>query len=463
MEIIALKENEVLVEGTIYKKTSEKIVLDPVGDVYVSKELLQARGKPVIKAKSSKSTTTVPTLFYNSGVICSNKDGSQVMVATVQDANTLNYHEGPDGNFYQHIPDINPGKVRYIEFDNTTKKKKASREEALALGAYSTTFKRFEGKKYTFGVEIETSCGAIPGHAYKALNLKCVYDGSLRTESGEVYGGEYVTGVLTGDAGVMHLHRILKTISKYCQINPKCGVHIHVGGADFTEEFNVYAYILGQLLEKELEEMMPASRRSNEYCKRLPKLNLHKYLKETNKEEYKLNVIDAYNTLFREVSAQGQVPSTRWNKKTNHPLGAHCNHNRSTMRYCWLNFVPSMFNIRGAAPTSKIPYTLEFRNHSATLQFFKTVKWLQICMGFVYFVENHKQDILRGRIATGTKSIPITLQNVMKTAYPLSYKPLCEYIQKRVDTFADSSAEKKEYLKSSNENTPLTLKEAICA
>ena len=71
--------------------------------------------------------------------------------------------------------------------------KEQRRHRDLELGIKSISHRISEGKKYTFGVEIETCSGFLRRNVYEEnrLNLECTHDGSIE-------GGEYVTGILTG-------------------------------------------------------------------------------------------------------------------------------------------------------------------------------------------------------------------------------------------------------------------------
>jgi len=85
---------------------------------------------------------------------------------------------------------------------------------------YQNTF----GKKYQFGIEIETISGYLPLYLDNILYYSAVHDGSLRDmETGSVYGAEYVSDVLWGDLGLLQLKKLCYELTKRCLIDKRCG------------------------------------------------------------------------------------------------------------------------------------------------------------------------------------------------------------------------------------------------
>lgn len=331
-----------------------------------------------------------------------------------------------DGIFYQkkYLTKM-PNKPHRYRSGNAVKKLRliTNIKDQLKYGIRSSTYSITEGKRYTFGAEIETSSGFLPHYLDKDLNYEAVHDGSLRDEQGNVIGGEYVTGVLTGDSGFLQLKRLCNELTKRCTVNKKCGVHIHIGGVDFTKEFIVYLYKVAMDIEKEIYAMLPKSRSTNEYCRPLPKMtikldpNLF-----TNSMDYDIFINDMYNMIFQTVSYVDRINPTTMNKKTQHPLGNKCGYNHATPRYCWLNLVPALFDTRGNGA-----YTLEIRNHSATLSYTKIKNWTLITMAIMWFVENEKQFIANNKVS---------LSDIIRKAYPKTGEKLMNYIYERTAKFS---------------------------
>jgi hypothetical protein len=325
------------------------------------------------------------------------------------------------------LPITVPPKCRKFSFPIVTKK------DAIKYGTKSQTFHISEGKKYTFGVELETSGGAIPPNIANNLNIACVPDGSIRDDNGNKwYGGEYVTGVLQGDIGMKHLYKITNELRKRCVINNTCSIHVHVGGVDFDKRMIVMLWKLSQTLESELYDMMPASRIKREHCRKMKPVKFNFKRKDASTDL----LLDAYFEQIFMIVSLGQKPSKTVNKNFNHPAGSHCGYDTSTPRYWWINFVPAMFNLKG-----KENYTIEMRMHSATLNFTKIKNWILICQAIVYVSENHSKFIM--------ENDNITLKQVIDLAYPLKNKYLNDYIESRKQLFlgspANSLQEKKEY------------------
>lgn len=341
-------------------------------------------------------------------------------------------------------------------------------ERNYNFGVDSPTYKISEGKNYTFGVELETSSGRLTVEDEVGLNLKCEFDGSLREtpdqRKEDVLGGEYITGVLKGDKGFYQLQRVCNTLSDRCTINGKCGVHVHIGNISFNKETIIYLYKLGELLQNEVYQMLPKSRRENAYCRKIKNitLDLAGLNSVSSSIGYDILVDEYYHQIFKEVS-HGKEANRQHNKKSNHPMGSKCGYDKTTQRYCWLNFVTAMFNTKGNPEA----ITLEFRSHSATLNYTKIKNWVKICMAFVSFAENNKASIRRGYWLDSDKlEHNIDLSTIVRAAYPKSYKLLQRYIEDRKSKFAfdDGKIEELEYKTDKEGVKALTLKEDIqCA
>lgn len=303
------------------------------------------------------------------------------------------------------------------------------------------------GKKYTYGLEIETISGALPRYISRKLYCSAVFDGSLRhKDDNTAYGLEYVTDVLTGDNGLLELKKLTNILSKRCLINYQCGIHTHIGGADFTKENIVLMYDLYQRIQNEVYLMMPLSRRNNEYCSKLPKLSYQDKM-DNIKQDYKLKINMYYDEIVKFLSKKDTAGKSV-NKKKDHPAGFKCGYDHKSARYCWVNFVPSVFNTR-----KNNIYTIEFRPMSASMSYTKIKNWLLVCMALVDVVENHKQAILDGKVNT--------LFDILHLSYGNNAKPIIEYVASRIDKFSDEHTSQKEEIEEYSEieiNNDLSLK-----
>jgi hypothetical protein len=326
----------------------------------------------------------------------------------------------------------------YPSFKSKFKELVKTKVDKIKYGIESPTNTIAEGLPYTMGIEIEVCRGFIPTYlAHNNFNLSCVRDGSINNGEG---GPEYVTGVLKGDAGFKHLQEICYELSKNCKINHTCGVHVHLGNIDFTKQFLVNSYVLALLIEDELFSFLPQSRRNNRYCRKLKPLKLNVAL-TNSKDNYALE--EDYNKLFKYISYEKvNNPDFNYNKDKQHPLGPKCGYNHDTPRYCWLNYVPAMFNTRGNKS-----YSLEIRNHSGTTNFTKIKNWTLLFMAIVAFTERYPELIKPG----------IRIDDIIDKIFPKKAASLKLYFKTRQSKFTDDIEDQD----SKEENVKRTIKELI--
>lgn len=300
---------------------------------------------------------------------------------------------------------------------------------SLAIGKVSPSYICTEGLKYTFGVEIEVARGYIPTwKAHKLYNILCVRDGSVNPGE-EAGGAEYVTGIMTGDTGINHLQDICIELSKRTRVNKSAGVHIHLGNIDFSKKFLINSYRLALLIENELFMTLPPSRRNNVYCKTLFPFEFKKAIGDT--QENIIEIEEMYNALFKYISYEKiNNPNFEYNKSKQHPLGAKCQYNRDTPRYCWINYVPAMFNTR-----NNNSYSLEIRSMNGSTNFTKIKNWLLFFMAFMAFADRYPELIDKG----------ITMNDIINKILPKNSKELISYFNNRKLLFQDQNSEANEY------------------
>ena len=303
------------------------------------------------------------------------------------------------------------------------------------FGLDSNTHLITEGLKYTFGVEIEMADCCFPPHFFTDMNIKVEKDGSIKNTRGEKYGPEVITGVLKGDRGFEHLQYICTELAKRSEINYTCGIHTHVGNANFNNANIVMLFKLAKALEKDIFNMLPASRRKNEFCRELPNLDFN-FNNCTSVMDLKIRIDNYYTELF--TLAANCPPNDKVNKTRNHPKGAKVGYDHKNIRYCWLNFIPALFNTRNSNPPA---YTIEFRPFNASTNFIKIKNWIKICMAIVNFAENYHKDIINNYIMFDNVKEPITLKNVMRKVYPKSHRKLNEFIDSRTQIFTQTPDE----------------------
>jgi len=296
--------------------------------------------------------------------------------------------------------------------------------------------------KYTFGVEIETCSGRLHPALYTDhnLNLSCVRDGSLVNDDGDLLGGEYVTGILSGDLGMNNLKQSLNIINKRCEIDHKCAVHVHIGGFINNKAFTVLSNLLAMHLQEEVFETLPLSRKNNSYANKINYVLLP-YIK---KYGYYYGIDLAYEYLYNIMLNQHILPSrqlgNKYNKSYNHPGGRYTDRYQHDIalhrlpRYNWINLIPANFNIR-----NNNSYTIEFRPHGASLNFNKIKNWILFCMAFVHYVENNQLDIIN-------KS-KIHIKTILNNVYDKKLSNyLISYFEERKEKFKKANNERLEYL-----------------
>lgn len=122
---------------------------------------------------------------------------------------------------------------------------------------------------YDRAVGVEMECFAPVGEEAftAALPLWCrrASDGSIRADGGFAHE---VRALLTRSEMEPRLFRLCKTLQAVgAQVNKTCGLHVHLDQRGETfEAVKKRAQIVNAWLER-LQELVPASRRSNEYCK----------------------------------------------------------------------------------------------------------------------------------------------------------------------------------------------------
>lgn len=288
------------------------------------------------------------------------------------------------------------------------------------LGSKTISYKSTGGLEYTFGVEIETCAGYVPAFQYSyphPLNLGCTRDGSLRLEDGNEYGGEYVTGVLTGDLGMYNLYKSLEVLDKYTLSNELCGVHVHIGNIIFNKNFNVMAYLLGLKLQNELMTIVPHSRRNNPMCSMLKH---HHIIDDIEEYGFNMGIDIAYDKLAFEIANQRDL-SKIVNKANIHPGGRYTDRYARDIdldklyRYKIINFVPAFFNMKGGEPKKGEinkgikSFTLEFRFFPSSTNYEEIHAWILLAMAFCYYAENHQGDILHNE--------KVTISDIINAAY----------------------------------------------
>lgn len=268
---------------------------------------------------------------------------------------------------------------------------------------------------YSFGLEFETYDGTIPEKHLAKGGIVPLKDGSLRRREGdrEIIPYEYTTVPLRGEIGIETIRHATQNLSKYCEIGNKCSMHLHIGGAPIEKEFLIAFYILAYRLQDEFFEMFPLYKTDavniigsdKNYCKKLPAIGLvsKNNIYQTNSNaEFRKNLKVYFDKLFsfladNRISGESSEFNLDTKKHPSDPRGTQ--KWQIGARYYYINMVPTIFQNSG---------TIEFRLHTPTTNFCKTMNWLLICLAMIKYARIHKRTIIN----TGAKGV--TLDKVVE-------------------------------------------------
>jgi hypothetical protein len=224
----------------------------------------------------------------------------------------------------------------------------------------------------TFGVEIECY---VPGtHAQVARTIseagipvmqdyghttrpqwKIVEDGSLRNVGpAGLRGAELVSPILKGEDGLEQVRKVCAAlVAMGARVNTGCGVHVHVGAreASTTQIRNLCKLFLKY--EEQFDAVVPASRRNNRYCGS----NKSRALSTTGNVQALCDRLDRAQAVSSLANIMnGGLERAQYN----------------SFRYHKLNL--QSYVTHG---------TVEFRQHSGSIDGVKIAHWVRLVTGFV--------------------------------------------------------------------------------
>lgn len=176
---------------------------------------------------------------------------------------------------------------------------------------------------------------------------KVVTDGSL----GDTRGVEFVSPVLRGEAGLAQAAQVCRALTDFgCTVSKKCGLHVHVGVGTPDVGFFKRLVRLYAMFEPVIDRLMPPSRRAsaNAYCKAMTSTNL---------------------TTLASATSLAQVLQA--------VTGASSAQIHHANRFYKLNLVAYSRH-----------QTVEFRQHSGTLDGDKIAMWTRLCLRMVNAARN---------------------------------------------------------------------------
>lgn len=200
----------------------------------------------------------------------------------------------------------------------------------------------------TYGVEIEffgTDVASI-SNALIEKGIDVQYEGythrttshwKIVTDSSvNGLGLELVSPVLKGEEGMRQLKKVCEALEIVgAKVDRSCGLHIHLGATDLTLQHWKNILVFYNNYQRSIDKMLPRSRRRNTYCR--------PYTEKELRDLFKLKTLSQLEDVCMD-----------------------------TDRYKVINICS--FLRHG---------TIEFRQHSGTIEFEKISQWLQFCMGVV--------------------------------------------------------------------------------
>jgi len=183
------------------------------------------------------------------------------------------------------------------------------------------------------------ACNAEGYHHRTTNHWRVTTDASVGSYSN---GIEVVSPILTGEAGLAELALVLEALNELgCIVDRQCGIHVHWGIADLTLNSVKNACSLYSKYEAQIDSIQPRSRRgnNNQYCRSINTNGMNETLKNIARATDMHGVKDAVNqgTRYRKLNLE------------------------SFWRYS----------------------TMEFRQHSGSLDFEKIVAWVKLTNGIV--------------------------------------------------------------------------------
>ena len=199
----------------------------------------------------------------------------------------------------------------------------------VEIEAYNCSRERLARELRDAGIQV-----SVEGYNHDARNRwKLVTDSSL--EGRDTF--ELVSPILVGEEGLKELETVCWVLDACdVKVNESCGFHVHMDASDFSIETWKNLALSYKHIETLIDSFMPRSRRDNRYCKSLNALPEARIIRAATIHE--LQQVFGNNRYY----------------KVN--LEAYSRHR-----------------------------TVEFRQHSGTINFAKMEKWIRFINGLIIF------------------------------------------------------------------------------
>ena len=215
------------------------------------------------------------------------------------------------------------------------------------------------------------------------------------TDASLPYGGiEVVSPVLEGDNGMRDLKLVLQEMLSFgCTVNRSCGIHIHQDASDFDASNLKALVMLYSKCEKSIDSIMPKSRRSSQWAKKLTRVTRSKnpteiWEKISHDSETDINTV-----------AQMILPN----------------------RYCKLN--TQAYRVHG---------TIEFRQHGGSLDFEKIASWIMLTNAMMNWAKDNNKYAIDRRHSPKFKWL---MKHVGEAKCDFNFLPARNYLEARKQHF----------------------------
>ena len=178
------REEVVLYDGKAYWIKHEKIGFDIYRSIYSPKSHLEKIVSRITSTENSEVGIELDAYTSNSEILPILFTGSIYMRASnIQFLLDAGFVESMKSGYFFLPKHLEHDKQQsYRKFSNIKHEGNTEVEDYAKFGISSPTFLITEGKRYSCGIELETSSGIIPGHIERNFNMKCVRDGSVQSK-----------------------------------------------------------------------------------------------------------------------------------------------------------------------------------------------------------------------------------------------------------------------------------------
>lgn len=197
-------------------------------------------------------------------------------------------------------------------------------------------------------------------YVMKETPMGIVEDGSLSD------GFEFITPKLKGEDGLNVIAQFLKR--PYALTN-RCGFHLHLSMKDYTWKDLLKIGKAYQILEPAIYDMLPRSRRNNNYCAPIDSL-VERFKGAKTQDKFLDNLYNLDGETNKDIKEQIQ-------REKNHDI-----------RYGGVNFHSYYYR-----------KTLEIRYHSGTFSYEKITRWLYLHQQVILEATHAKSRLLKEKMS----------------------------------------------------------------